>query len=93
MSRAVDVKAELTQSLKYLRLPTVRQCYEEVAGARRAGIAQLRTVSARIGAAGVRGAETHEMGEEIRASYLYQVHLYQWLEANRFGPALTDSDL
>jgi DNA replication protein DnaC len=32
MSRAVDVKAELTQSLKYLHLPTVRQCYEEVAG-------------------------------------------------------------
>jgi hypothetical protein len=31
MSRAVDIKAELTQSLKYLRLPTVRQCYEEVA--------------------------------------------------------------
>jgi DNA replication protein DnaC len=31
MSRAVDVKAELTQSLKYLHLPTVRQCYEEVA--------------------------------------------------------------
>jgi DNA replication protein DnaC len=31
MSRAVDVKAELTQSLKYLHLPTMRQCYEEVA--------------------------------------------------------------
>jgi len=31
MSRTVDVKAELTQSLKYLHLPTVRQCYEEVA--------------------------------------------------------------
>jgi DNA replication protein DnaC len=31
MSRAGDVKAELTQSLKYLRLPTMRQCYEEVA--------------------------------------------------------------
>jgi DNA replication protein DnaC len=31
MSRPVDVKAELTQSLKYLHLPTVRQCYEEVA--------------------------------------------------------------
>ena len=31
MSRAIDVKAELTQSLKYLHLPTVRQCYEEVA--------------------------------------------------------------
>jgi DNA replication protein DnaC len=31
MSRTVDIKAELTQSLKYLHLPTVRQCYEEVA--------------------------------------------------------------
>lgn len=31
MSRAVDVKAELTQSLKYLHLPAIRQCYEEVA--------------------------------------------------------------
>jgi DNA replication protein DnaC len=31
MNRAIDVKAELTQSLKYLHLPTVRQCYEEVA--------------------------------------------------------------
>lgn len=31
MNRALDVKAELTQSLKYLHLPTVRQCYEEVA--------------------------------------------------------------
>src|SRR5208283_4067443 len=31
MSRDGDVKAELTQSLKYLHLPTVRQCYEEVA--------------------------------------------------------------
>ena len=32
--------------------------------------------------------ETHEMGEEILASYLYQVHLYQWLEKNGFGSAL-----
>jgi DNA replication protein DnaC len=31
MSRAVDVTAELTQNLKYLHLPTVRQCYEETA--------------------------------------------------------------
>jgi DNA replication protein DnaC len=31
MNRAIDVKAELTQSLKYLHLPTVRQCYEELA--------------------------------------------------------------
>jgi hypothetical protein len=31
MSHTGDVKAELTQSLRYLHLPTVRQCYEEVA--------------------------------------------------------------
>ena len=31
MNRAVDVTAELTQNLKYLHLPTVRQCYEETA--------------------------------------------------------------
>jgi ERCC4-type nuclease len=37
--------------------------------------------------------ETHEMGEEILASYLYQVHLYQWLEENGFGSTLTDGDL
>ena len=33
------------------------------------------------------------MGEEILASYLYQVHLYQWLEENGFGSTLTDEDL
>lgn len=27
--------------------------------------------------------ETHEMGEEVLASYLYQVHLYHWLEGER----------
>jgi hypothetical protein len=39
--------------------------------------------------------ETHEMGEEILASYLYQdqVHLYHWLEENGFDAALTDSGL
>jgi len=26
--------------------------------------------------------ETHELGEELVASYLYHVHLYHWLEAN-----------
>src|SRR5437868_10033869 len=31
MSEAANIKAELTQSLKSLHLPTVRQCYEEVA--------------------------------------------------------------
>src|SRR5580700_6913138 len=29
--------------------------------------------------------ESHELGEEVVASYLYQVHLYHWLEANGHG--------
>jgi hypothetical protein len=29
--------------------------------------------------------ETHELGEEITASYLQQVHLYQWLKTNGYG--------
>lgn len=37
--------------------------------------------------------ETHELGEEIVASYLYQVHLYHWLEANGDGRRLADDDL
>jgi ERCC4-type nuclease len=37
--------------------------------------------------------ETHELGEEIVASYLYQVHLYHWLETNDFGRYLSDNDL
>jgi ERCC4-type nuclease len=37
--------------------------------------------------------ETHELGEEIVASYLYQVHLCNWLEANGYGRYLTDGDL
>lgn len=37
--------------------------------------------------------ETHELGAEIVASYLYQVHLYHWLEANDYGRFLSDSDL
>jgi ERCC4-type nuclease len=37
--------------------------------------------------------ETHELGEEIVASYLYQVHLYHWLEANGQGRRLADDDL
>jgi ERCC4-type nuclease len=37
--------------------------------------------------------ETHELGEEIVASYLYQVHLYKWLEANSHGKYLADGDL
>jgi ERCC4-type nuclease len=38
-------------------------------------------------------AEKHELGEEIVASYLYQVHLYNWLEANGYGKYLVDGDL
>jgi len=37
--------------------------------------------------------ETHELGEEIVASYLYQAHLYQWLETNDHGRHLADDDL
>jgi len=37
--------------------------------------------------------ETHELGEELVASYLYQVHLYDWLERNDHGRFLTDNDL
>ena len=38
-------------------------------------------------------SETHELGEELVASYLYQVHLYHWLEANHYGRFLNDNDL
>jgi ERCC4-type nuclease len=37
--------------------------------------------------------ETQELGEEVVASYLYQVHLYHWLEANEHGRCLADDDL
>jgi ERCC4-type nuclease len=37
--------------------------------------------------------ETHELGEEIVASFLYQVHLYHWLECNDYGRSLADDDL
>jgi ERCC4-type nuclease len=37
--------------------------------------------------------ETHELGEEAVASYLYQVHLYRWLETNGHGRFITDDDL
>ena len=37
--------------------------------------------------------ETHELGEEIVASYLYQVHLYRWLETNGHDRRLVDDDL
>jgi DNA excision repair protein ERCC-4 len=38
-------------------------------------------------------SETHELGEELVASYLYQVHLYHWLESNDYGRFLSDSNL
>jgi ERCC4-type nuclease len=37
--------------------------------------------------------ETHELGEEIVASYLYQTHLYNWLERNGQDRVLSDGDL
>lgn len=37
--------------------------------------------------------ESHELGEEIAASYLYQVHLYHWLETSGHGRFLADNDL
>jgi hypothetical protein len=37
--------------------------------------------------------ETHELGEEIVASYLCQVHLYHWVETNGHGRRLADDDL
>ncbi len=37
--------------------------------------------------------ETHELGEEIVASYLYQVFLYHWLETNDYGRCLAEDDL
>jgi ERCC4-type nuclease len=37
--------------------------------------------------------ETHELGEEIVASYLYQTFLYDWLERNDLGRHLSDGDL
>jgi hypothetical protein len=37
--------------------------------------------------------ETHELGEEIVASYLHQTFLYDWLERNGHGRFLVDDDL
>jgi ERCC4-type nuclease len=37
--------------------------------------------------------EAHELGEELVASFLYQVHLYHWLETNDYGRFLADNDL
>jgi ERCC4-type nuclease len=38
-------------------------------------------------------SETHELGEEIVASYLYQTFLYDWLDCNGHGRYLADGDL
>jgi ERCC4-type nuclease len=38
-------------------------------------------------------SETHELGEELVGSYLYQVHLYHWLESNDYGRFLADDDI
>jgi hypothetical protein len=38
-------------------------------------------------------SETHQLGEELVASYLYQVYLYHLLEQNDFSRYLTDNDL
>lgn len=37
--------------------------------------------------------ETHELGEEMVASYLYQTFLYDWLERNGHGRYLAEDDL
>jgi hypothetical protein len=37
--------------------------------------------------------ETHELGEEVAASYLYQIHLYDWLETNDSSRFVVDNDL
>lgn len=37
--------------------------------------------------------DSHYLGEEIVASYLYQIHLYAWLEKNDYGRSLADNDL
>jgi hypothetical protein len=37
--------------------------------------------------------DTHELGEEMVASFLYQAHLYHWLETEGQGRFLADDDL
>lgn len=37
--------------------------------------------------------ESHELGEEIVASYLYQTFVYDWLDRNGHGRYLADGDL
>jgi ERCC4-type nuclease len=38
-------------------------------------------------------SETHELGEELVGSYLFQTHLYHWLESNDHGRFLSDNDI
>jgi hypothetical protein len=38
-------------------------------------------------------SDTHELGEELVGSYLYQVHLCHWLESNDYGRFLADNDI
>ena len=38
-------------------------------------------------------SETHDLGEDLVASHLHQVHLYHWLESNDYGRFLADNDL
>ena len=38
-------------------------------------------------------SETHELGEELVGSYLYQVYLYHWLESHDQGRFLSDDDI
>ena len=37
--------------------------------------------------------DTHELGEEVVASFLYQTFLYDWLDRNGHGRHLADGDL
>ena len=58
----------------------------------------MRTLRALIAALAGTGvpficSETHELGAEITASYLYQIHLYHWLEQQGEGRRLVDGDL
>jgi hypothetical protein len=38
-------------------------------------------------------SETHELGDELVDSYLFQVHLYHWFESIDYGRFLADNDL
>jgi hypothetical protein len=37
--------------------------------------------------------DTHELGEEMVASFLYQAHLYHWLETEGHGRFLINDDI